>query len=373
MDIKELGIFFTEAEMDDFCAIIIDKKKRLGTAFSREDLNKNINVCTNILEASYLSYRLFPSNNSIICFLNYDRDNFSVRAFVGQFRQVICNVDPDSHLCVFYSGAFNSKEELFLEVLFMLEHMDYGLYLGKSRAIPSSFLHLCSEAKAVPLQVDMKESLLMLKSRNYERFNALLSTISRAYAEPYGESNAFHISAMTEQLNAIYAVIKLFFSEQNYKSRFISASLTELLLRYNGTIGILSAATDAINEYFSVFSDVPVSKRKQKHINEMLDYIDANISNVSLSSLSSHFGLTPEYISRLFKTQYNDNFADYLKKKKLEKAASTLRTDMMVTVTELSRELGYESRSYFQSIFKNKYGVTPDAYRKRYHAGTNTD
>ncbi|MBO7402511.1 MAG: helix-turn-helix transcriptional regulator, partial [Lachnospiraceae bacterium] len=43
------------------------------------------------------------------------------------------------------------------------------------------------------------------------------------------------------------------------------------------------------------------------------------------------------------------------------------------TVTELSRELGYESRSYFQSIFKNKYGVTPDAYRKRYHAGTNTD
>ena len=105
----------------------------------------------------------------------------------------------------------------------------------------------------------------------------------------------------------------------------------------------------------------------------MLDYIDANISNVSLSSLSSHFGLTPEYISRLFKTQYNDNFADYLKKKKLEKAASTLRSDMMITVTELSRELGYESRSYFQSIFKNKYGITPDAYRKRYHAGADTD
>ena len=49
---------------------------------------------------------------------------------------------------------------------------------------------------------------------------------------------------------------------------------------------------------------------------------------------------------------------------KLEEAKSLL-THTDKSISEISSYLCFSSQAYFQNVFKKKYGITPNAYRKR--------
>ena len=70
----------------------------------------------------------------------------------------------------------------------------------------------------------------------------------------------------------------------------------------------------------------------------------------------------------LFKKNMEVNFTDYIKEKKLEAALLLLQGNEKKTVSAISQAVGIKSQSYFQNLFKAKYGVTPEAYRKRFRA-----
>ena len=366
MDLKELTEFFDSAEKNDFCVIVVEKKT-LSTEKKKAAMTEDyLLVCKRQLDASNQRYCIDMRGSLIYCILNYSREVYSIRAFAGQFRQVICNIDTSQRICVYYSDAFSDHNALFDELFYMISHTEYGLFWGRTRTVTSAFMHMSDEL-AVPAPLpDANRLSALLKTRDYDACEDILTELSRPYMAQYSEANAFSLATMNAQLHTVFGVLQLFFKEREHHCSFTDMTMPDLLTYSNGASGFIGTAISALREYASGYADIAISERKRRHMADIIRYIEENLHSVSLTTLSSHFGLTQEYISRLFKTQYAVNFSDYLKQKRLDRAVFMLRTGYTGTVTDLAKELGYQSRSYFQNIFKQEYGITPDAYRLRY-------
>ena len=366
MDLKALNDFFDGSAKNDFCVIVVEKKtpstEKENAALSEDQLL----VCKRQLDASNLRYFLDIRGSVIYCILNYSREIYSIRAFVGQFRQVIWNIDTSQHICVYYSEALVDHNAIFDELFYMIGHSDYGLFWGRSRTITSSFMHMSDKLAVTAAPPDANRLLSYLKTRNYDACEDILFDISRTYTDQFSEANAYSIASMHAQLNTIFGVLQLFFKEREHHCSLTDMTMLDLLTVTNGAAGFIRNAISDIREYASGYADIAISERKRRHMEDIIRYIEENLQNVSLTTLSTHFGLTQEYISRLFKTQYAINFSDYIKQKRLDRAVFLLRTGYSGTITDLAKDLGYQSRSYFQNIFKQEYGITPDTYRLRY-------
>ena len=55
--------------------------------------------------------------------------------------------------------------------------------------------------------------------------------------------------------------------------------------------------------------------------------------------------------------------SDYINNFKLETAKGMLEQTQL-SISEIAYRNGFSSPNYFSTVFKNKYGITPNAYRK---------
>ena len=67
-------------------------------------------------------------------------------------------------------------------------------------------------------------------------------------------------------------------------------------------------------------------------------------------------------LSKKFKREMGFNISSYIMRRKLEEAKSMLNYSDK-TVSEISEYLCFSSQSYFQNVFKRKYGMTPKEFR----------
>lgn len=85
-------------------------------------------------------------------------------------------------------------------------------------------------------------------------------------------------------------------------------------------------------------------------------------SNLSLDELAILCHLSTSSFKRKFKTVFNESPKKYISKKKVEKAASLLRTSEL-RITDIAYDVGFDSLSTFNRNFTNIYGKSPSAYR----------
>ena len=69
------------------------------------------------------------------------------------------------------------------------------------------------------------------------------------------------------------------------------------------------------------------------------------------------------YITKKFKKELGFDISSFIMRCKLEEAKSLL-TYTNKSLSEISSYLCFSSQSYFQNVFKKKYGMTPLQYRK---------
>lgn len=87
---------------------------------------------------------------------------------------------------------------------------------------------------------------------------------------------------------------------------------------------------------------------------------------ISVSDVASYVGKSRSYLSRCFKKELGFQMNEFIMRCKLEEAKSLL-TYTNKPISEISNYLCFSSQAYFQNVFKKKYGVTPNEYRKRPH------
>ncbi|MBD5459744.1 MAG: helix-turn-helix domain-containing protein [Lachnospiraceae bacterium] len=101
-------------------------------------------------------------------------------------------------------------------------------------------------------------------------------------------------------------------------------------------------------------------------INKCLQYLDVNYSRqISLESAAQQIGLTPAYLSRIFKKETGCSFNQYLNRIRITKARDLLRYSRM-SLSDIAMHTGYNDQSYFTKVFQRITGMSPGNYRKKH-------
>lgn len=86
-------------------------------------------------------------------------------------------------------------------------------------------------------------------------------------------------------------------------------------------------------------------------------------SALSLDSIAERLFLSPSHMRRLFKNKTGSTVMDYLENLRLERSLQLLARPQL-KIHEIGCMVGYENPSYFNVVFKRRYGLTPGDYRK---------
>ena len=93
-----------------------------------------------------------------------------------------------------------------------------------------------------------------------------------------------------------------------------------------------------------------------------LDYIEQQYRTATLTDLCRELHLPMHLLSKMIKKSTGFNFKELLKRKRLNKAAE-LMCDTDLPVSDIIAAVGYENNSYFHRVFKERYQMTPRAFR----------
>lgn len=106
-----------------------------------------------------------------------------------------------------------------------------------------------------------------------------------------------------------------------------------------------------------------VNEQTVELFQDVLSYIDANYEkNIALQDIAQEFGISYNYLSRLFKKILGLSFAEYLVNIRLTKARQLL-SDTYMQITDVAEAVGILDYHYFCKIFKKYYAMTPSQYR----------
>ena len=96
----------------------------------------------------------------------------------------------------------------------------------------------------------------------------------------------------------------------------------------------------------------------------VMEYIDLNYMNcdISLCTVAEAVGLSPSYLSMLFKKETGLNFSDQLKAVRIHKAKELLSCTSKM-VYEVAYDVGFRDYRYFGQIFKKCTGMTPREFQ----------
>ncbi len=113
------------------------------------------------------------------------------------------------------------------------------------------------------------------------------------------------------------------------------------------------------------FSHIVGSNRrsgKDKLIAAIQEYIDSNLNGrLQLNEVAEVFGLSPAYLSVLFKKNTETGFSEYVYTRKIDRAKEMLLSGDM-KIYEVADALGFESAYYFSKVFKKVDGHSPREY-----------
>ncbi len=108
---------------------------------------------------------------------------------------------------------------------------------------------------------------------------------------------------------------------------------------------------------------VPYEKNEMMH-RKIISYIEDSYSTASLNELSNQLGFSVQYLSEWIRDHFGQTFKTMLQEKRFTTAERLLMTTDL-SVSEIMTAVGYENSSYFHRRFRQRYGITPLAYRNR--------
>jgi YesN/AraC family two-component response regulator len=98
---------------------------------------------------------------------------------------------------------------------------------------------------------------------------------------------------------------------------------------------------------------------------EAIAYIRKHFDDqtLSLNGLADKLAISPPYLSRLITEATGSSFPDFVNLVRLEHARGILIAERELDIRVIAEKCGYNSSTYFTTLFKKRYGVTPSKWR----------
>jgi len=107
-------------------------------------------------------------------------------------------------------------------------------------------------------------------------------------------------------------------------------------------------------------------ERLDKHLSESGTYKN---SNLTIAILARELGIPKRTLSELINDHYDQNFVDFINTHRINNAKKILMNpaDPNQTILEVLYEVGFNSKSSFNTAFKKKTGLTPSEFKSKYN------
>ena len=118
--------------------------------------------------------------------------------------------------------------------------------------------------------------------------------------------------------------------------------------------------------------NVEISKNKYKMLKSsetisetVIAYMQENLnSNITLEEIARMVHLEKSYLVRLFRKETGKTPIDALIEMRLTKASDLIATTDL-SIYDIATQCGYNTVSFFISMYKKRYGMTPEVHRRR--------
>ncbi|WP_405198508.1 AraC family transcriptional regulator [Christiangramia sp. LLG6405-1] len=155
----------------------------------------------------------------------------------------------------------------------------------------------------------------------------------------------------------IYQILQrlmfLFTEEHPSKDLFVDNMLEELIIR------ILQTNSRKI------YTEKSIGLATSNRLAYVVTFIRSNLSsNISISDLSRKACMSESNFYRVFKNELGVSPIDFINNERIKLAVSLLQ-DKKRSIKEIYRECGFESRSYFNRVFKSRKNMAPGDYQSR--------
>jgi AraC-like DNA-binding protein len=141
--------------------------------------------------------------------------------------------------------------------------------------------------------------------------------------------------------------------------------------------GAAQAAADAhtvrevVDSYRRAVADVelaakrPTGARQERSTGRALQFIREHVSEpLTLRQVASAAGFAPNYFGTLFQRSQGVTFSRYVRRARIERAKHLLSATEL-SVEQIQRLSGFQTRTHFHRAFREDTGVTPASYRER--------
>lgn len=99
-----------------------------------------------------------------------------------------------------------------------------------------------------------------------------------------------------------------------------------------------------------------------KKLKEAATIIETELENMdNIIALSKRVGLNQNTLQGGFKSLYNSSVNEYIRNARIEKAKKLIENTNL-NITEITYQIGINSRSYFSKLFKERYSISPKQY-----------
>ena len=96
---------------------------------------------------------------------------------------------------------------------------------------------------------------------------------------------------------------------------------------------------------------------------EIITYIREHYAQpLSVQSVCAAFGVSPTYLSRLFRHESSTTFSELLTECRIEQAKALMLAHGDSKLKDIAQCVGYEDPSYFIKVFKKQTGMTPTQF-----------
>jgi AraC-like DNA-binding protein len=118
-------------------------------------------------------------------------------------------------------------------------------------------------------------------------------------------------------------------------------------------------------------SSKPDNLESGRIANKLVDYVKENKPylnpELTLDQLASQLSLKPRVLSQVINEELGQNFYDFINRNRIEEATILLNNpkDRKITVLEVLYEVGFNSKSSFNTLFKKYTGLTPSEFKKK--------
>lgn len=373
---EDIEIIVKKIYINDSCEIEKNKKVEYLCKILYEDYN----VTSTDLEK--LNIRI---NNSYFAISIQNRriDNNHIKLLNSKNTNVIE---------AFYDGA--SKTIIIIEIIDRRVSYIEILKFLKQRVAQLYGDTIFGESKVYSKQEDLgkciKEAVLsweiqFFELTEYDLKNYINRNIAdiiynyKSYIKSMGESiiSQYSISGKDFVFNNINEIYAYFIDNEIWDSDFLKRIMLNIIegIEIKAEIG-----SEIVKSYLSKILNAnkwgDVEKTVSMFLNEINDvdicsesikaakkYINLHYNeSITLTDLANHACLSEEYFSRLFKKEVGKNYTEYLADIRMEKAKVLLKEGMF-SINEVAEMVGINNQSYFSSLFKKYYGISPSSVK----------